>query len=203
MRIEAPQRRSTRFVYEAKWSVFVRWCKANQVDFHSPSVEQIANFLLHLFQDRKLQRSTIDEYRLAIADKIGNSSISISKNENLNRLLDSFHRDRPEGRRGVPAWNLSLVHHHLMKTSFEPLRKASLKHLTLKTVFLLALGSGKRRSKIHAWVNRNIRHQSDWFKVSLCPSPKFPVKEPACTGGSGECRSSGHSSPGADIGQIS
>ena len=38
--IEAPQRRSTRFVYEAKWSVFVQW-KVNQVDFQSPSVEQI------------------------------------------------------------------------------------------------------------------------------------------------------------------
>ena len=97
-RIETPQRQSTRFVYETKWSIFVRWCKANQVDFHSPSVEQIADFLLHLFQDRKLQPSTIDGYRLAIADKIGNSSVSISKNENLNRLFDSFHRDRPKGR---------------------------------------------------------------------------------------------------------
>ena len=55
-RIEAPQRWSTRFVYEAKWAVFVRWCKAHQVDFHSPSVEQIANFLLHLFQNRRLPR---------------------------------------------------------------------------------------------------------------------------------------------------
>ena len=32
-RIEAPQQ-STRFVYDAKWAVFVRWCKAHQVDFH-------------------------------------------------------------------------------------------------------------------------------------------------------------------------
>ena len=105
MRIEAPQRRSTRFVYEAKWAIFVRWCKVHQVDFHSPSVEQIADFLLHLFQDRKLQPSTIDGYRSAIADKIGNFTVNISKNENLNRLLDSIHRDRPKGRRGVPSWN--------------------------------------------------------------------------------------------------
>ena len=57
-----------------------------------------------------------------------------------------------------------------------------MKHLTFKTVFLLALGSGKRRSEIHAWQNRNIRHQSDWSKVSLYPSPSFlsknqPAKE--------------------------
>ena len=30
-RIEAPQRRSTRAIYESKWSVFVRWCEANKV----------------------------------------------------------------------------------------------------------------------------------------------------------------------------
>ena len=51
-----------------------------------------------------------------------------------------------------------------------------LKHLTFKTVFLLALGSGKRRSEIHAWLNKNIRHQADWSKVSLYPSPSFWAK---------------------------
>ena len=153
-RIEAPQRSSTRTVYEAKWAVFVRWCESSQVDFRSPSVKQIADFLLHLFQEKNLQPSTIDGYRSAIADKLGNSSLNVSKDENLTRLLDSFHRDRPKGRRGIPSWNLSLVLHQLTKTPFEPLRKASLKHLTFKTVFLLALGSGKRRSEIHAWLNK-------------------------------------------------
>ena len=175
-RIEAPQRSSTRTVYEAKWSVFVRWCKTGQVDFRSPSIKQIADFLLHLFQEKNLQPSTIDGYRSAIVDKLGNSSLNVSKDENLTRLLDSFHRDRPKGRQGIPSWNLSLVLHQLTKPPFEPLRKASLKHLTFKTVFLLALGSGKRTSEIHAWLNKNIRHQADWSKVSLYPSPSFLAK---------------------------
>ena len=63
--------------------------------------------------------------------------------------------------------------HQLTKAPFEPIKEASLKHLTFKTVFLLALGSGKHRSEIHAWHNRNIRHQSDWSKVSLYPSHSF------------------------------
>ena len=175
-RIEAPQRRSTRAVYEAKWALFVRWCETSQVDFRNPSIKQIADFLLHLFQEKNLQPSTIDGYRSAIADKLGNTSVNVGKDDNLARLLDSFHRDRPKGRRGVPAWNLSLVLHQLTKAPFEPLRKASLKHLTFKTVFLLALASGKRRSEIHAWLNKNIRHQADWSKVSLYPSPSFLAK---------------------------
>ena len=108
-RIEAPQRGSTRSVYEAKWTIFTKWCINNQVDFRAPPVKSVVDFLLYLFQDRKLQPSTIDGYRSAIADKLGNSPFNISKDENITRLLDSFHRDRPKGRRGMPSWNLSLI----------------------------------------------------------------------------------------------
>ena len=175
-RIEAPQRSSTRAVYKSKWTVFIKWCDSHKVDFRSPSVSQIADFLLYLFKERKLQPSTIDGYRTAIADMVGNQEVNISKDENLTRLLDSFHRDKPKGRRGLPSWNLSLVLHQLTKPPFEPMRKASLKHLTFKTVFLLALGSGKRRSEIHAWLFKNIRHQENWSQVSFYPSPMFLSK---------------------------
>ena len=110
-RIEAPQRGSTRSVYEAKWTISTKWCLSNQVDFRAPPLKAIAVFLLHLFQDRKLQPGTIDEYRSAIADKLDNSTSNVSKDENLTCLLDSFHRDRPKGRRGIPSWNLFLVLH--------------------------------------------------------------------------------------------
>ena len=35
-RIEAPQRGSTRSVYEAKWAIFTKWCSTNQVDLGHP-----------------------------------------------------------------------------------------------------------------------------------------------------------------------
>ena len=159
-----------------KWTVFLKWCDSYKVDFRSPSVSQIADFLLYLFKERKLQPSTIDGYRTATADMVGNQEVNISKDENLTRLLDSFHRDKPKGRRGLPSRNLSLVLHQLTKPPFEPMRKASLKHLTFKTVFLLALGSGKRRSEIHAWLFKNIRHQENWSQVSFYPSPMFLSK---------------------------
>ena len=139
-RIEAPQIVSTRSVYEAKWTIFTKWCLSNQVDFRAPSMKSIAVFLLYLFQDRKLQPITIDGYRSAIADKLGSSSINVSKDENLTCRLDSFDRDRPKGRRVIPSWNLSLAIHQLTKVHIEALKDASLQHLTFKTVFLLALG---------------------------------------------------------------
>ena len=175
-RIDAPQRGSTRSVYEAKWTIFTKWFVANQVDFRAPPVKSVADFLMYLFQDRKLQPSTIDGYRSAIADELGNSPINISKDKNLTRLLDSFQRDRTKGWRGIPSWNLSLVLHQLTKAPFEAIKEASLKHLTFKTVLLLALGSGNHRSEIQDWQNRNIRHQCDWSTVSLYPSPSFLSK---------------------------
>ena len=176
--IEAPQISSTRAVYKSKWAIFVKWCESHKVDFRSPSVNQIhfADFLLHLFKERNLQPCTIEGYRTAIADMVGNDTVNISNDENLKRLLDSFHRDKPKGRRGVPSWNLSLVLDQLTKAPFESLRKACPKHLTFKTVFLLALGSGKRRSEMHAWLYKNIRHQENWSQVSLYPSPSFLSK---------------------------
>ena len=156
---------------------FTRWCLSNQVDFRAPPLKAIADFLLHLFQDRNLQPGTIDGYRSAIADKLGNSPINVSRDENLTRLPDRFHRDRPKGRSYIPSCNLSLVLHQLTKAPFEPLKEASVKHLTLKTVFpTFTLGSGKPRSEIHAWLHKNVRHLSDWSKVSLYPSPSFLSK---------------------------
>ena len=151
VQIEAPQRGSTRSVYEAKWTIFTKWCLINQVDFRAPPIKSIADFLLYLFQDRKLQPSTIDGYRSAIAYKLGNSPISVSKDENITRHLDTFHRGRPKGRRSVPHLEPSLLLHQLTEAPFEPIKEASLKHLTFNTVFLLALGSGKCRSEINAW----------------------------------------------------
>ena len=168
----------------------LKWCQSHEVDFRAPSVNQIADFLLHLFKKRNLQPSTIEGYRTAIVDMVGNDRINISTNDNLTHLLDSFHRDRPKGRRGVPSWNLSLVLHQLTKAPFEPLRKASLKHLTFKTVFLLALGSGKRRSEIHAWLYRNIRELESCLPL---PVSQLSLQEPVGSGWPGFSCSRGHS----------
>ena len=142
------------------------------MDFRAPPLKAIADFLLYLFQDRKLQPGTIDGYRSAIADKLGNSPINVSKDENLICLLDSLHRNRPKGRRGIPSWNLSLVLHQLTKAPFEPFKEASLKHLTFMTVFLLALGSGRGRSEIHGYIRTSDTSQTG-LRCLCTPHPVF------------------------------
>ena len=50
------------------------------------------------------------------------------------------------------------------------MKDTALKHLTLKTAFLLALAPGKRCSKIHAWVANKVSNLGKWEKVALFPS---------------------------------
>ena len=175
-RVRAPQRQSSRAVYSARWTLFRTWCEQNQVDVSSPSIPRIADFLLHLFEEKGLQPSTISGYRTAIADGFGSNGLSVSNSRDLNRLLASFHRDRPRAHRAIPSWDLSLVLLSLTKKPFEPLRSVDLKYLTLKTVFLLALASGKRRGEIHAWLESSVFFKSDGSKVTVSPSPAFLAK---------------------------
>ena len=51
-RIAAPQRSSTRTIYKSKWALFEKWCRENSVDFSTPSVKQISDFFMYLYQDQ-------------------------------------------------------------------------------------------------------------------------------------------------------
>ena len=172
-RIAAPQRSSTRTIYKSQWALFEKWCRENLVDLSTPSVKQVSDFFMYQYEDLKRRPSTIDGYRTAIVDTLGPTGLHISQSSDLNRLLSSFHRDRPKSSRNLPKWNLSVVLNELTKAPFEPMKDTDLKHLTLKTAFLLALASGKRRSEIHAWVANKVSNLGQWEKVALFPSSDF------------------------------
>ena len=62
------------------------------------------------------------------------------------------------------------------------MKDTDLKHLTLKTAFLLALASGKHRSEIHAWVANKVSNIGQWEKVALFPSLDFIAKNQSARG---------------------
>ena len=143
------------------------------MDFSTPSVKQVSDFFMYLYQDLNRRPSTID----------GPAGHHISQSSDLHRLLSSFDRDRPKSSRNLPKWNLSVLN-ELTKAPFEPLKDTDLKHLTLKTAFLLALASGKRHSEIHAWVANRVSNLGQWEKVTLFPSSDFIAKNKLAREGS-------------------
>ena len=63
----------------------------------------------------------------------------------------------------------------LSKSPYEPLREASLKHLTQKTVFLLAMASAGRRSELQALMfdQKYMQFKPKGAGVTLYFSPEF------------------------------
>ena len=66
--------------------------------------------------------------------------------------MTSMELQRPRTTLVLPHWDLGIVPEALSKPPYEPLREACLKHLTLKTVFLLAMTSARRQSELKALV---------------------------------------------------
>ena len=117
-RIAAPQRPSTRTIYKSKWALFEKWCRENSVDFSTPSVKQVSDFFMFLYQYLNRRPSTIDGYKIASVDILGPAGHHISQSSDLHRLLSSFHMDRPKSSRNLPKWNLSVVLNELTKSTF-------------------------------------------------------------------------------------
>ena len=121
-RIAAPQRSSTRTIYKSKWALFEKWCRENSVVFSTPSVKQVSDFFMYLYQDLNRRPLTVGGFRTAIVDTLGPAGHHISQSSDLNRLLSSFHRDHPKSSRNLPKWNLSVVLNEVTKAPFEPMK---------------------------------------------------------------------------------
>ena len=110
----------------------------------------VAEFLEHLFQRTpSLAINTIRGYRSAFSSTLYNV-VDLTNSVFLRNLLKNMDRQCPKYKELCPKWNLALVLAYITSPPFEPIMKASLWHLPLKTVFLLKLASGCHRNELHA-----------------------------------------------------
>jgi hypothetical protein len=73
----------------------------------------------------------------------------------------------------------TLVLRALMEEPFEPMDRTSLKNITLKTVFLVALATAQRRSELHAFSYEKISFNKERGEVQLASVPGFVAKNQA------------------------
>ncbi|KAI2658584.1 hypothetical protein H4Q32_016681 [Labeo rohita] len=141
---------STRKLYALKWRLFTSWCERHQQDPVNCPVGTVLEFL----QDRLsagLSHSTLKVYVAAIAAyhaPLG--GLSVGKDPLVSRFLRGALRLRPPVRSRVPSWDLSLVLEALCRPPFEPIEEISDRHLTIKTVLLIAITSLKRVGDLQA-----------------------------------------------------
>lgn len=147
--IAKPRRESSDNVYQAKWTQFRSWCRREGVSSSSTSIAQMADFLLFLHREKKLAVPTIKGYRAMLASVFRHRGLEVSLSQDLSDLIRSFNTSKRDQKRPV-AWNLDVVLRWLRSQSFEPMANISLKDLTKKTLFLVALATARRVSELHA-----------------------------------------------------
>ena len=171
------RRPSTLNLYNRRLRLFGEWCSDRSIGPSEASLGQIADFLLYIFHlGRKV--NTVRGYRSAIAAVHSGfpDGGSISTSVPLNQLIKGMFLERPTVRTLVPPWSLSSVLETLAGAPFEPLHLCSLKLLTLKTVFLVSLASGRRRGAIRALSTAPGHLLFLPHGVRLVPQPSFLAK---------------------------
>ena len=134
--------------YESKWKVFGEWCHVKQMNPVKATVQQLADFLIFLFEEKKLAISSLQGYKSCISKVFLARGSDISHDRDLNMLV----RISPSSalcnkNRVAPRWDFMIV----MRPPFEPMNMASLADMTRKLAFLLTLASAERNSEVWAF----------------------------------------------------
>lgn len=176
--IQSARARSTRSLYDGKWSVFEAWCEESHILAFQASVKDVLSFLQSLI-DKGRAFSTLKVYLAAIsACHIGIGDKTVGQHPLVCRFMKGARRLLPVSKSVVPAWDLGLVLDSLTRAPFEPLEEVDMKHLSLKTALLLALVTTKRVSDIHALSVHAECTQFSAGKVTIRPNPAFVPKNP-------------------------
>ena len=129
-------------MYDYRWLYFAHWGAGQGIDLLGCTAAQIAAFLYYLFDIHCLPPQTIKGYRSYLASdlsRIGKDAALQAKT--ISDMITSMELQRPRNTPVLPQWDLGIVLKALSKPPYEPLREVSLKHLTLKTVFLITMAS--------------------------------------------------------------
>ena len=144
-----------------------------------PTAAQIASFLFDLFDTHGLSPQTIKGYRTCIGSVLNRTGrAKVVLHRTISDMIASMELQRPRITPVLPQWDLGVVLEALSESPYEPLREASFKHLTLKTVFLLAMASAGRCSELQAlrFDQNYILFRPKGAGVTLYFSPEFMRK---------------------------
>ncbi len=106
---------------------------------------------------------------------------SVGRHPLVTRFLRGALRLRPPVRSRIPPWDLAVVLEALCRPPFEPIEEISDRHLTLKTVFLLAISSLKRVGDLQALsvAPTNLDFAPGMAKSFLYPRAGYVPKVPS------------------------
>lgn len=207
--IQAARRASTNHIYNATWRAFSAWCRHRRTLPTSASIINILDFL----QDGLklgLSPNTLRRQVSAISSILTcGSSESVSSHPLIRSFLRGASNLRPPTIHRFPTWDLTKVLSALTRPPFEPLQEVSLKFLSFKVAFLIAITSARRISELAALsvcqdlciihsdrvflrldptfipkVNSTFHRSQELVLPNFCPSPRHQLEKVSTSWGS-------------------
>ncbi|XP_058043567.1 uncharacterized protein LOC131200588 [Ahaetulla prasina] len=174
--IQAARRPSTKRIYQFTWKAFSMWCSKRPISPRNPDLSHIIGFLQEGLTSG-LSPNTLRRQVAALSSVLTfSSSESLAKDPVIRLFLRGASNLHPPTIHRYPSWNLNKVLNTLMRAPFEPLREASLRLLTFKVAFLIAITSARRISELAALSTRKDLCIFHLDRVVLRLDPTFVPK---------------------------
>ena len=140
------------------------WCAERKVGYGEITVDVICSYLLFLFRSKTpsgndFSSGALNKIRSAISFFMQYELSGLGTRMPVVRLFNYFYKSRPSVPRYSVTWDVGIVLRFLAE--WHPKESLSLKHLTLKTVMLVALTSSDRAQTLHALRTDQVESTSD------------------------------------------
>ncbi|XP_015678359.1 uncharacterized protein LOC107293712 [Protobothrops mucrosquamatus] len=146
--IQQSRRPSTNRIYDATWRSFCIWCSGRKVELSDISVPIVLEFLMDGL-DKGLSPSTIHRQVTALSTVLMcDNSAPLAPHPTVRSFLKGAANARPPTVHRYPSWDLHRVLQALISPPFKPITTCSLKLLSMKVAFLVAITSARRISEL-------------------------------------------------------
>ena len=157
-------RDSTKLQYESYIKKWEKFTAEREIDFATPSVRDIIEFLTDIF-NTGVGYSAINTARSALSTFISIQGFTAGNHPLVKRFAKGAFNLRPALPRNLVTWDTNLVLKYI--TTLAPVRRIGLKDLTLKLTIMLALLSGQRCQTLHLIRIPNITLTQNSVKIRI------------------------------------
>ncbi|XP_039189177.1 uncharacterized protein LOC120303551 [Crotalus tigris] len=174
--IQAARRPATNRLYDHTWKHFGQWCDKKHVSLSQVMIPRVLEYLMEGV-NKGLAPNTLRRQLAALSSILSwDSSSSLSRHPAIRAFLKGVSNTRPPVIHRYPSWNLPRVLQALISSPFEPLKMCSLRHLSFKVSFLIAITSARRISELAALLVRKDLCTFHEDRVVLRLDPSFIPK---------------------------
>ena len=149
-----PQRDSSCSTYDAHWNKFFRYCKDKGWDPRLTNPQRMCVYLVHLFHEGKAINS-IENAHAGLRSVLIHFGYPEDQPKLVKDCISSLWKQKPRERKICTDWDINFVMESFLKAPYVDTNNddqgISLRHMSIKTAFLLAMACSRRKSELHAF----------------------------------------------------